>query len=170
MNWLRYACLLLLCALGAHAGPPAAAGPLELSDEQYLEQQRRTVHELAALYLGRGFAGQRAHDLETLQLLLDERVVGATDVRLLQATGVVMGDLLARELDMHWVIYADRAGRSRALQLGNSQNFLFPITMISRRVKADIEVRVADVYASAVAAMAPTQRYRREPAMPGAQN
>jgi hypothetical protein len=168
MNWLRCAWLLLACALGAHAQPPATVAPLALGDEQYLEQQRRTVRELAALHLGRSVTGQKVRDLETLQLMLDQGVVGTDDARQLQALGVVMGDLLAGELDMHWVIYTDGAGRSRALQLGDSMNFLFPITMISRRVKADVEVRVADVYARAVAEMAPqaAQRYRREPAMP----
>ena len=168
MNWLRYACLLLACALGARADAPAAVGPLALGDEQYLEQQRRTVHELAALHLGRGFTGQTARDLETLQLMLDQGVVGAEELRKLQALGVVMGDLLAEELDMHWVIYTDDTGRSRALQLGDSMNFLFPITMISRRAAAGIEVRVAEVYAKAVAEMAPyaAKRYRTEPQMP----
>ena len=32
--------------------------------------------------------------------------------------GVIMGDLLAADLKLHWVIYEDRQGRSRALRDG----------------------------------------------------
>ena len=45
-------------------------------------------------------------------------------------------DLLAAELSMRWVIYEDKYGRSRALRLGDTDNYLFPVTMISRRREA----------------------------------
>lgn len=64
-----------------------------------------------------------------------------------------MGDLLAAELDLHWVVYEDAKGRSRALRLDETDNYLFPVTMISRRRQAGDETPVAEIYTGAVAAM-----------------
>jgi hypothetical protein len=75
--------------------------------------------------------------------------------------GVIMGDLLATDLDMHWVIYEDRLGRSRALRYQQSDNYLFPMTMISRRREADNHTPVADIYHKAREIIA-----SRQPAMP----
>jgi hypothetical protein len=72
-----------------------------------------------------------------------------------------MGDLLATELDMHWVIYEDRVGRSRALRYKESDDFLFPMTMISRRREAGNQARVADIYQKAYDIIA-----ERKPALP----
>jgi len=121
------------------------------------------VRDLAALHLGRGFNGERKRDLETLQLLLDRRVVRQGETAELQAMGVMLGDLLAEDLDMHWVVYEDEDGRSRGLQLGQTRNFLFPITMISRRVDVGIVVDVQALYAKARAEMEPYigKRYRK---------
>ena len=69
--------------------------------------------------------------------------------RELQAMGVIMGDLLAAELDMHWVIYEDRQGRSRALRYRETDNFLFPITMIARRREVGNQTPVVDIYQKA---------------------
>jgi hypothetical protein len=69
--------------------------------------------------------------------------------------GVVMGDLLSRELDMPWVIYEDELGRSRALRVGETDYLLFPVTMISRRYEADARVDVQAIYDRAVELMRP---------------
>ncbi len=168
MNWIRGLCLLVLWACNAQAAEDPKVSPLNLSDGELLQFQRQGVFDLAAMHLGRGFVGPRERDLETLQLLLDKRIIASSEVRQLQAVGVVMGDMLARELDMHWVVYEDPEGRSRALRLGETRNFLFPVTMVSRRVAAGIDVKVADVYAKAVAEMAPYvgERYRPRQQMP----
>jgi len=69
--------------------------------------------------------------------------------------GIVLGDLLAQELGMDWVIYEDEAGRSRALRLGDTDNFLFPATMISRRREAGNLQPVVEIYRGAVEAIEP---------------
>ena len=61
----------------------------------------------------------------------------------------VLGDLLAADLGMHWVIYEDKYGRSRALRYGQSEEYLFPVTMISRRQEADNQTPVVDIYQKA---------------------
>ncbi len=69
--------------------------------------------------------------------------------------GVIMGDLLAADLGLHWVIYEDRLGRSRALRYKETDNFLFPITMISRRREVDNRSSVSEIYRKAVDAISP---------------
>ena len=75
--------------------------------------------------------------------------------------GIVLGDLLAADLDLHWVIYRDNVGRSRALRYRQSDEYLFPATMISRRREADNRKTVADIYQKAYDIMA-----ARKPALP----
>jgi hypothetical protein len=69
--------------------------------------------------------------------------------------GVIMGDLLAAGLGMHWVIYEDAHGRSRALRYQESENYLFPVTMISRRQEAGSDTPVAEIYSTAYEIIAP---------------
>ena len=139
----------LALATGVLADDPPKISALGSLDRQFLQQQRNRVDELARFDLGRQLQTDKNNNLGILQTLLDRRVVTADQTLELQAMGVVLGDLLAAELGMKWVIYEDRYGRSRALQLGSSDNFLFPITMISRRVEAGAQVDVTAVYEKA---------------------
>lgn len=115
-------------------------------DKEYMKAQRASINDLSQRHLGSSFSGQKQHDLRLLQQLLDQRLVTATQTRELQAMGLIMGDLLARELGMDWVIYEDKMGRSRALRYKDSNNFLFPMTMISRRVEVDNRTPVSAIY------------------------
>lgn len=130
-------------------------------DLEFMAQQRTLLADIAARNLGRQFQGQRQRDLDLLQALLDKRLVRREQTRELQAMGVVMGDLLATELDMHWVIYEDSVGRSRALRYKESDDFLFPMTMISRRREAGNHTTVAAIYQKAYDIIA-----ERKPALP----
>jgi hypothetical protein len=145
--------LLLLSALlltaVANAQPEARISDLSQLDRQFMAQQRETLDNLASSNLGRRFSGNKENDLQILQLLLDRRLIRADQTRELQAMGVIMGDLLATDLGMHWVIYEDNQGRSRALRYRQSQEYLFPITMISRRQEAGNDTPVAAVYQKA---------------------
>ena len=137
--WLL--CLMLLITIIARP-PTASAQPEEVIvsdltplDLQYMDRQRELVDELSRLNLGSSCCDSRA-DLPLLQRMLDDNVVRSDQRLELQAMGIVMGDILAAELDMQWVIYEDQYGRSRALRLGDTDNYLFPVTMISRRREA----------------------------------
>ncbi len=140
-------CLLLPCALAMAQEPRIAE--LSYLDRQFMVQQRALLEELTATHFGRRFNGQREHDLELLQLLLDKRLVLPQQTQELQAMGVIMGDLLAAELNLRWVVYEDKLGRSRALEDALSDTYLFPMSMISRRREADNLTPVAEIYARA---------------------
>ena len=150
---LFLAVLALACLAPATAQPPekriSALSPL---DRQYMEQQRQLVNELTLANYG-GRCCRREADLDYLQRLLDDRLVTGDQTQELQAMGLVMGDLLAAELDLHWVVYEDAKGRSRALQLDETDNFLFPVTMISRRREAGDLTPVLEIYRGAVEAL-----------------
>lgn len=119
--------------------------PLSPLDRQFMDSQRKTIAEFANS-MGRTLSGNADRDLDTLQRILDSNVVARDDVLTQQAMGVVFGDLLAEALAMKWVVYRDRAGRTRALRYGNEDIYLYPITMISRRYSAASNKSVSELY------------------------
>ena len=119
--------------------------PLTAIDRQFMADQRMRVEQLANR-LGRGLTGVADRDLNTLQRILDERLVPAEDTLTLQALGVVLGDLLGDRLDMDWVVYRDNKGRSRALRYRQTEVYLFPVTMISRRQEGGSERRLKPLF------------------------
>lgn len=151
-------CLFLL----ATSVTPAAAQPddgpfirpLTALDRQFMAHQRQRVDELSRRRLGSACCDS-VEDLPLLQRLLDEGWVQPEERLQLQAMGIVLGDLLAAELGMDWVIYEDEAGRSRALRYRDTDNYLFPVTMISRRREAGNRETVAEIYDGARAAIEP---------------
>jgi len=152
---------LVFCAATSAAAQelPPSFSPLTELDRQYMDRQRAMVDELSRRYLGQSCC-DGVEELALLQRLLDEEVVRPDQPLELQAMGVVLGDILAAELDMDWVIYEDRLGRSRALRLGQSDNLLFPVTMISRRREAGNLETVDDIFNSAYSAIEPLKPRR----------
>ncbi|MED5314945.1 MAG: DUF3806 domain-containing protein [Pseudomonadota bacterium] len=128
--------------------------PLTAIDRQFMTEQRGRVAALANR-LGRGLTGNVDRDLDTLQRILDDRMVPTGDTLTLQAMGLVFGDLLGDRLGMQWVVYRDRQGRSRALRYRNRDVFLFPMTMISRRQEAGSNRRLRPLFDDTVAETRP---------------
>ena len=144
--------LLLTCAT-AMALDEVRIGELSYLDKQYMQQQRDSLEELSRRHLGRQFNGNRDNDLELLQRLLDQGLVKNSQTEALQAMGIVMGDLLAQDLGLDWVVYEDKKGRSRALRYKQTDKFLFPVTMIARRREADNREPVEEIYQRAAQSM-----------------
>ena len=139
---------LSICASWSVAQSPnfdVLIEPLTAVDRQFMAEQRMRVEHLANR-LGRGLTGVVDRDLDTLQRILDERMVPAEDTLTLQAMGVVFGDLLGERLDMDWVVYRDSKGRSRALRYRQIDVYLFPVTMISRRQEGGSERRLKPLF------------------------
>jgi hypothetical protein len=151
--WRRLLALFILPALSLCASWSVAQSPnfdvliepLTAVDRQFMAEQRMRVEQLANR-LGRGLTGVVDRDLDTLQRILDERMVPAEDTLTLQAMGVVFGDLLGERLDMDWVVYRDSKGRSRALRYRQTDVYLFPVTMISRRQEGGSERRLKPLF------------------------
>ena len=124
---------------------------LTSSDEIYLQHQWQRIDELSRSKLGWSLQKLPEHDVQLLQRLLDEGHVKRDDVLTSQAMGVVIGELYCLQRDSHWVIYEDELGRSRAVQLGQSKEVVFPITMISRRWQVGNAVDVNSLYQTGLA-------------------
>lgn len=146
---LTVAVLTLWLSLPAMADRPPRIGQPSYLDNQYMDQQRDAMDDLVRRNFGSQFNGNKDHDLELLQRLLDRQLVRPDETQQLQAMGIILGDLLAEDLGMHWVIYEDKVGRSRALRYRQSDDYLFPVTMISRRREADNRKAVVDIYRKA---------------------
>lgn len=147
--------LLLGLAVPASAQDRVWISELSALDRQYMSHQRATIDDLARRHTGRGFTGDKDRDIDLIQRLLDRGLVGPDQTAELQALGMILGDLLAEQLDMHWVVYEDKLGRSRALRYRDTDNYLFPMTMVSRRHEAGNQTPVKDTYQKAVDAITP---------------
>ena len=72
--------------------------------------------------------------LAVVQAILDNRWFDPNQAWQLQALGVGMGDALAQQLGMGWVIIDDEHGREPILQLPGTSFRLGAFTMIQKRV------------------------------------
>jgi hypothetical protein len=154
LSALFLACILLPMQVALAQDTPVISA-LTRIDRDFMAEQRRAVDSIARGSLGRQIRGDKANDLDVLQQILDRRLVDPGDAATLQAMGVVMGGLLSRELGMPWVIYEDKLGRSRALRIVQTDHYLFPVTMISRRYEVGAAVDVEAIYDRAVSLMQP---------------
>ncbi len=124
----------------------------------HTDRQRKLIDDLARRNLGTPLRGDKSSDIRTLQRLLDSQRIAIDDTATLQAMGVALGDLLAKEMRLDWVIFEDKNGRNRALRYKDRQEVLFPITMISRRAEVSdtrINVDVQAIFDKAVESYSP---------------
>lgn len=139
--------LALLLALATTANAAQwRTDPLTPLDQRYMEERRQELNSLAQISLGRSFGHSRDSDLRIIQDILDRKLVGADETAQLQAMGIVLGEYLRREHGLRWVVYSDAKGRSRALEVPAKDEFIFPVTQISSRVRVGAEVDVQAIY------------------------
>lgn len=115
-------------------------------DRRFMDNQVAALEDITRREFGRQFSGVKQNDLNLLQNLLDSKLVKPDETAKLQGMGVILGELLRKEKALFWTIYTDSRGRSRALEIPGKREFVFPITMISRRVEAGVDVQVREVY------------------------
>jgi hypothetical protein len=158
--------LVLGCAGQAVAQLPPVVQALGPADRLKSERQREQVGTLARRHLGRPLRSEGTSDLAVLQRLLDERIVAPDDVFGLQALGVVLGDVMARTLPLHWVAIDDDRGHSRALRYRETDALFFPVTMISKRIQNHETVRVRALYDLVAGEVARLEARRRPSRLP----
>ena len=120
---------------------------LSVGQQFIMASQRRSVMDLLNRQLGIAKLQGGLDDLKILQRIVDEQLIKQDDHQGWQSVGVVFGDLLADRLDLHWVQMEDESGTSKALQWRKSNNFVFPITMLSKRQQGGQPIDVAALYA-----------------------
>lgn len=123
---------------------------LSWMDENYMQQQLEKIEAIAQIKLGSRLRGDLS-DLETLQQIVDRGLIERDDTLRLQALGMVLGNVMAAEVPkLQWKIYEDAKGRSRALCVENTEECLFPVTMLSRRMEVGLNPDVKTVYNDAL--------------------
>ncbi len=85
-------------------------------------------------------------DLKKIQQVVDRKIIRNEDVEQWQALGVVFGDVLAAELNLKWVSYQDELGLSKALRWKETENYVFPVTMLSKRVQYKEKIDVLALF------------------------
>lgn len=168
-KWL-WLCTTLLGLLFCSSLPAKTERQIEAiaaSDIAKSDRQRSIVAQLAKENFGNVRLQGNVSDLDYLQKIVERGLIDKSDTYDLQALGVILGDVMVRNLGLTWVVVEDRYGRSRALRLGDSDNLFFPVTMISRRVQAKLPVDVHQLYQeTADKVKALRERYNKYPRLP----
>lgn len=125
---------------------PATVKELSLGQRYSLDTQRRETMDLIARRLGvLNLKGDKS-DLKVLQNLVDRKAIGRDDVRGLQSLGIVFGDVLVSEYGLSWVSYEDDVGTSKALRWKKTENYVFPVTLFSKRVQFRENINMTGVF------------------------
>ena len=131
-----------------HAAEPNAVTVRELKVGQraILDGQRRDIKNLLYRHTGKQSLAGNSRDLAVIQALIEKEVLGRSQVREWQAVGVVFGDVLAGEFGLTWVSYEDDLGVSKALRWRDTENYVFPVTLFSKRIEFNEEPNVYAIF------------------------
>ena len=121
--------------------------PLGALEQRQMRAQRAVVDQLARRHVGTPLTtGRSLNDLRVIQDILERTHLSGEQSYELQALGVALGDVMAEHLGLDWVVVNDDLGRSRALRFGETDNLIFPITMISKRVERNVRFEVSELF------------------------
>jgi Domain of unknown function (DUF3806) len=138
---------LTFCLYSPQSGPKQRAAPkfteLSRNDVASLDKQRALVGAVAKQRYGvLGLARTRA-DLPVLQRLIDDQAFTKTQTYELQSLGVALGDVMASELPLRWVMVTDEFGTDPTLRYKDTTIQVGALTMISKRIEKDEKVNVS---------------------------
>lgn len=119
---------------------------LNVGQMEIMNGQRRAVRELLVRKLGILSLKGTKEDLRILQQLVDRRLLHKREVKEWQALGVYFGDILVKDFGLHWVVYEDKLGVSKALRWRSSENYVFPISLFSKRNRFNEDIVMAEIY------------------------
>ena len=148
---------------------PFEVSPPSIGQRYIFDRSRRTVRDLLARTIGSTRLTEDESDLGRLQVLIDRRAIRKADVETWQALGVVFGDVLVGAHGLKWVMYEDELGASKALQWRDTANFVFPVTVFSKRVQFNESIDVASIYANISADIEAFKEAANRPRMPARQ-
>jgi hypothetical protein len=120
-------------------------------DKNKMQQQEDQINSLAKSKMGLSLH-KNWDDIALLQQIIDRKLVAANDSSTQEAMGVVLGNVMQADFPAHlqWKIYKDKLGRSRALCIKGTEECLFPVTMLSRRMRLEMTIKVSEVYDNAI--------------------
>ena len=121
-------------------------------DKNKMQQQQDEIKKLAKSKLGLDLHNNW-DDIGLLQQIIDRKLVATNDVSTQEAMGVILGNIMQADFPSHlqWKIYNDKVGRSKAICIKGTAECLFPVTMLSRRMRLEMQINVAEIYDNAIA-------------------
>ena len=121
--------------------------PLEQTDWDWLTSQRKPTERLLEQNSdARAKYQTSAGKLGVIHAVLDGGFVGPDQSFELQGLGIILGDVLARELGMSWRMVDDEYGVSPCLIVEGTSIVIYPQTMISKRIENGETVDVFDLF------------------------
>lgn len=142
---LRIIILITIFAANLAQGEGVELNELSWIDKKYFEKQRSVIDDL-----GRENFGQRlrhsADDLQLLQRILDNQKVTIFETDTHKAFGVVLGDVYVTEHGWEWREYKDKEGRTRGVCIPKTEHCVFPLSMMSRRLRVTTELEMRKIY------------------------
>jgi hypothetical protein len=150
-----FTCFATLLTLGSlcisffssQSGPKQQAAPkfeeLSQGDLASLEKQRALVATAAKQRYGVLRLARTKADLPVLQRLIDDQAFTKTQTYELQSLGVALGDVMASELPLRWMMVTDEFGTDPILRYKDTTIQVGALTMISKRIERDEKVNVS---------------------------
>ncbi|MCP1225106.1 DUF3806 domain-containing protein [Sebaldella sp. S0638] len=92
--------------------------------------------------------------LNLLNAIIENKWIDKSETLKLQCLGITFGDALIQHLEgLKWVEYFDEYGTDPALRFHETDFFIFPQTMISKRIEDGIEVNIYSLFEDSVKAI-----------------
>ncbi len=114
-------------------------------DQKYFDKQRSLIDELGRETFGQRVRGNST-DLELLQRIINQGKIGIYDTHEHKALGIVLGDVYVAEQGWKWQEYQDKEGKSRGVCLPDTIHCVFPISMMTRRLRITHKIDVERIY------------------------
>jgi hypothetical protein len=81
-----------------------------------------------------------------LQLIVDSGSIPVEETIKLQCLGTYLGQAIVEKTGWEWQVYEDEYGTDLAIQVPEKQAWIFPVTMISKRIEDGEEVDVLELF------------------------
>ncbi len=94
-----------------------------------------------------------AHDIATIQALLDVQPFSTGDPASLEVLGAAFGDVIAETMGFEWVVVSDEHGSDFALKHPAKMILAFPRDMIVKRVESGEVIDMTRLFQGVVAAL-----------------
>ena len=145
LRLLTFTLALLQLSFHANAGPKVLISELSWIEKNAMERQVEQINELAKLKLGTQIHADKS-DLELLQRIIYKGLIKRDDTTSMQAMGVVLGNVMVANFGLQWKSYEDSIGVSKAACIPNTNECVFPVTMLSRRMEVGLLPDVEKIY------------------------
>jgi hypothetical protein len=100
---------------------------------------------------GRVQLRQAESDLELLQRLSDDGVIGSSQDAELESVGIVFGQVLAAGTPLQWITIERHGERKLALRYPNTTVIVFPGSMLAKRANRGERLEFRSIYRGLVA-------------------